>query len=162
MRIIEFPDYNIAPDGVITSFRQGGKITLMKWQIMPNGYAVVYLRDLDGNRKTCYVHRLVATAFLRNPRCLPEVNHINSNKLDNSLVNLEWVTSKQNMTHLVESGNHKQAVDVSLTNGNLVVTGKSARHVGKLVGLSLGSVNNLKSGKRTAVNGWSLYVNRSE
>lgn len=57
------------------------------------------------NKATNYmVHRLVAQAFVPNPNNLKEVNHIDGNRLNNCADNLEWVTSRQNMSHSVNAG----------------------------------------------------------
>lgn len=63
-----------------------------------NGYKCVTLSK-NGNVKTYRVHRLVATTFIPNPQGLPEVNHINENKADNSVSNLEWITHIGNIKH---------------------------------------------------------------
>lgn len=50
----------------------------------------------DGKRKWHKVHRLVANAFIPNPYDKPQINHIDGNKQNNSITNLEWVTDKEN------------------------------------------------------------------
>ena len=56
------------------------------------GYPVVCIPY----RKTCYIHRLVAEAFLPNPENKPAVDHINGNKQDSRIENLRWVSYKEN------------------------------------------------------------------
>lgn len=66
-----------------------------------HGYRVLSLYS-DGVQKQVTVHRLVATAFIPNPDNLPEVNHIDGNKQNNCVSNLEWVTRRQNIKHAVD------------------------------------------------------------
>jgi hypothetical protein len=54
--------------------------------------------------KTAKVHRLVAEAFLPNPKNLPHVNHINSARHDNHVDNLEWCTPQENVDHSLRTG----------------------------------------------------------
>ena len=49
--------------------------------------------------KPFYIHRLVAQAFIPNPNNYNEINHIDGNKINNSVSNLEWCSHKQNMDH---------------------------------------------------------------
>lgn len=53
-------------------------------------YATVSLMR-NGKRKEVTVHRLVSMAYIPNPDCLPQVNHIDGNKLNNQVSNLEWL-----------------------------------------------------------------------
>lgn len=54
----------------------------------------------DGkNSKAYLIHRLVAQEFIPNPNKLPEVNHKNRDITDNSVSNLEWISSEQNIEH---------------------------------------------------------------
>lgn len=62
------------------------------------GYLHVNLHD-GKKRKMKLIHRLVAQAFIPNPDILPEVNHKNELKTDNSVSNLEWCTAKYNSNY---------------------------------------------------------------
>lgn len=65
-----------------------------------SGYSQVSIKN-----KKRFVHRLVALTFISNSENKPEVNHIDSNKLNNNMNNLEWVTSKENSQHCIKIGN---------------------------------------------------------
>lgn len=58
------------------------------------------------------IHRLVANAFIPNPEHKPEVNHIDLNKKNNSVINLEWVTGTENQLHTVCMGGKSQSKQV--------------------------------------------------
>lgn len=54
--------------------------------------------------KHVLIHRFVATAFIHNPDGLPFVNHIDSNRANNRVANLEWCTNSQNIVHAIKAG----------------------------------------------------------
>ena len=58
----------------------------------------------NGKRYIDYAHRLVAEAFIPNPDNKAEVNHINGNKKDNRVSNLQWVSRAENMKHAYDNG----------------------------------------------------------
>ena len=74
----------------------------MRQDVNEKGYLRVDLFDECGKRKHHRVHRLVANAFIANPENKPQVNHIDGNKQNNSVTNLEWVTDEENKTHQYE------------------------------------------------------------
>lgn len=63
-----------------------------------------YLRITLPNRNNVLKHRLVAGAHIPNPDNKPEINHIDGNKQNNDVCNLEWVTRKENVQHAHKIG----------------------------------------------------------
>lgn len=62
-----------------------------------------YLRIMLSNKKRYVIHRLVAEAFIPNIKNKPQVNHIDGNKLNNCVDNLEWCTQSENMQHALKT-----------------------------------------------------------
>lgn len=77
---------------------------LLKPDVAPNGYYRITLSKGRKSRIQRYLHRLLAEHFLPNPHNLPQVNHIDGNKLNCNLNNLEWVTTKDNVIHAYKHG----------------------------------------------------------
>lgn len=80
--------------------------TILKPNLKQNGYLQVGLRK-HSTRKWIGVHRLVAIHFIENPDNKPQVNHIDGNKQNNNVENLEWVTAKENQNHATRIGLRK-------------------------------------------------------
>lgn len=92
--------YAVSDDGRVWSYVSN------KWLSAPLndwGYPKVCLHGSDKPR-TVTVHRLVAETFLKKPQDCNEVNHIDGDKTNNSLPNLEWVTGSQNAQHAWDTG----------------------------------------------------------
>ena len=80
-----------------------GKIKPIKTFITKQGYLRVSL-VINGKQKSFLVHRLVAICFIPNPNDYKEVNHIDGNKLNNHVSNLEWCNRQQNIVHAWKLG----------------------------------------------------------
>lgn len=75
----------------------------IKYTRLNKGYVIIDLYK-DGIRKTYQVHRLVAIAFIPNPKNYNEVNHISGIKTCNCSKNLEWCNRSMNMIHAYKTG----------------------------------------------------------
>ena len=133
--------YQISSLGQVKSLRRNKILKPKKHRC---GYLIV---DLCNNgEKTRYIHRLVAEAFIPNPNNLPQVNHIDENKKNNSVNNLEWCTPKYNTNYgsRIErfSESRKKKVLQFDLDGNFIKEWKSAVDIEKETGLEQ---NNIRS-----------------
>ena len=103
--ITDASNYEVSTNGQVRN-RTTKKI--LKGRLSKNGYLQVSIK-IDATQKFCnrYIHRLVALHFIQNPNNKREVNHIDGNKENNTLSNLEWVTSSENQKHRHLIGNKK-------------------------------------------------------
>lgn len=83
------------------------KERILKQNTLPNGYKCVHL-CINGESYPKYVHRLVAEAFIPREDETLVINHIDGNKANNSVNNLEWVTYSENNQHAYDTGLHKR------------------------------------------------------
>ena len=93
--------YQVSNLGRVRSIKNKTKIK--EPFIINSGYSTVNLYKNNKNKKTL-IHRLVAQAFILNPKKLPQVNHIDGNKLNNRQENLEWCSNSDNMLHASKTG----------------------------------------------------------
>lgn len=97
--------YHISTFGRLKSF-YNGKEKILKPCLHTGGYIYFDLFK-NGKCKKCKVHRLVAEAFIPNPKNLPEVDHIFNNKFDNYYENLRWATHAENNQYAYDTGAKK-------------------------------------------------------
>lgn len=145
--------YQVSNFGRVKSLNFGrtGVHRVLKIQKYPNKYTKVDLRH-NGIIHTRNIHRLVAESFIPNPENKTDVNHIDGDKHNNRVENLEWVTRSENMKHCKEIL-HKNAgrpprpvkcIETGISYANL-------HQASAETGIPLGSiVNNLKDNSRHA------------
>lgn len=90
-KINNFPNYSVSEDGQVRNDKTG---RILKFYKKPSGYMQV---EMGHRTKPQYVHRLVALAFIPKEDGKTQVNHINGNKSDNRVENLEWVNGSENI-----------------------------------------------------------------
>ena len=152
--IKEFPNYQISNYGRVKSLarickRGNGtgdyykKETFLKLRLDKYGYERIALYNNGrGSQKHFMIHRLVAEAFIPNVDNKPTVNHIDGNKLNNYVSNLEYMTFEENLSHAWKIGlinnkgeknhlskmNEKQVLEIrDLYSGNVYSQRKLAR-----------------------------------
>lgn len=109
MKDIGFPDYCITKDGRVYSLKVNRFLKPAKNGYKGGNYFFVHIYDYQHNLKNVTIHRLVAKTFIKNDDVVNKthVNHIDGNKLNNHIENLEWVTPSQNNIHANKTGLRK-------------------------------------------------------
>lgn len=92
--------YIVLPHGLVYSQRSGRHLT---GKIDRYGYRVLCL-SLDCGVKHIPLHRIVALCYIPNPDNKPQINHIDGNKLNNRVNNLEWCDAQYNTQHAYDNG----------------------------------------------------------
>ena len=162
---------------------------ILKARKTKNGYLLVNLWK-DGKIKSYYIHRLVAQAFLDNPDNLPEVNHIDQDKTNNKVENLEFCDRSYNVNYGTrnrnvaeklrgrkksEESNKKRAE--KLTNNpkiskpviaidkrtGLIVEFLSAHEAERVLGISQSNITKCCKGKKKSIGGFYwMYANNND
>lgn len=153
--------YQVSNLGNVRSIKRLEKV--LKPQARKHGYLSVCLYGRGGNHRNFRqfsVHRLVAEAFIPNPRGATEVNHIDENKQNNAVDNLEWVTHQENCSTDSMVRRHKERqnkhpnyhkpVSQYTVSGDFVATYTSAREAQRQTGVGYSNISGSIKEKRTA------------
>lgn len=107
---------------------------VLKQRINPGGYYYIGLGK-NGTKATFAIHQLVAQAFIPNPNNKRIVNHIDGNKLNNSLANLEWSTYSENLEHAYKIGLRRavRSNEVASKNYKRKLTEQQVREIKRLL-----------------------------
>ena len=103
---VSIPDYSmyeISKTGALRKSCENNQYKILKQRVDRAGYMTVRLYK-NSKSSTQLVHRLLALTYIPNEQSKSCVNHINGNKLDNSLSNLEWSTHAENIQHAYNTG----------------------------------------------------------
>jgi hypothetical protein len=146
-KIKEFKDYEISNQGSVKSLKFN-KQKILTGRKTTKGYLKVLLLS-EEKKFNFFVHRLVAQEFLPNPNNLTQVNHIDGNKLNNSVENLEWCDGFHNMNHSFKNNTHKTKYSEDKIKEILKYknSGFSSTVISKLVGVNRRYVSGVLSGK---------------
>lgn len=115
--ITEHPEYEVSNLGRVKSLKSNIIMNQYKSQ---SGYLNVYLYN-SGKRKGFRVHRLVAQEFLVKHSDNLEVNHIDNNKENNCVQNLEWCTRSENIKHSFDNGHRENNIKKLIESNSKVV-----------------------------------------
>lgn len=142
--------------------RLTGKI--LKCGTDKDGYLQVTLCK-DSTKSTKKIHRLVAQAFVSNSENKPEINHIDEDKANNRVNNLEWSTRKENNNHGTHNERSSRTQSIPIISTNLK-TGEcrefyGTNECGRQLNLNPGHINEVLKGKRRQTGGYTFkYLNK--
>lgn len=133
------------------------KDRLLKPSFNKKGYLRVVLCK-NGIQYNKTIHRLVAEAFIPNPDNKPQVNHIDEDKTNNRISNLEWMTNKENRNHgtAIKRMCITNSKAIICTKGDIKEKYASQKEFCLKYNLSSGHVSEVISGKRKTVGGWHI------
>ena len=155
--IKDFPNYMVSNLGNVKSLNYENlqKVKILK----PMKQKSYYIVRLYKNKKwkDFFIHKLVADMFLKKPKYAECVNHINGNKLDNNVNNLEWCTHSYNTKEAYRLGLKKpNSKPIKQLNNNFetIAIWNNAYEVNKKLGYNPSHINEVCNGKRRSANGY--------
>lgn len=110
----------------------------LKGQVSKNGYLTYSIKINKDISKRLYAHRMVAETYIPKIKNKTEVNHIDGNKLNNHVTNLEWVNSSENKKHAINMrlyDNKLKTIYCFSEDRELVATYRSVADASKVTGI---------------------------
>ena len=160
------PCYYVCNKGFILKSKVLKKTKEVKFSIMcqrrnKQGYIQVFLTNLFGERKTYKVHRLVGEYFIPKIEGKDWINHMDGNKTNNHVDNLEWCSPTENSLHAYKKGlNHSKKCPVLCTTNGKIYSSQS--EASKDLNISRKAILMILEGKRTSLKGLSFkYVDEN-
>lgn len=152
-RIDGYPDYFVSDAGDVISIFKDKPVVLKTWTNQV-GHRYVHLRNYDDDfvkKRKYLVHRLVAEAFIPNPKHYPLVRHLNDIPGDDRVENLAWGTSKMNRDDSIRNGSdYKKSVYCFETGKEY----RSCAQAAEDIGLSRAAMTNNCKGKTKTCGGY--------
>lgn len=160
--------YEVSNTGEIRSIARKGTRGGILTQSASNQKHYAHVLLTKGcKHKTASVHRIVAQAWLLNPEHKEQVNHIDGNKLNNRIENLEWATASENMRHAIRTGLKDMSVAIDAkkrkvaakAGGEIMAIYDSVRDAETATGASNQNIIKVCQGKRKHAGGFEwCYV----
>ena len=154
VKVVGFDNYEVSNLGKIRNIKSR---RVLKPQLRRDGYLMHGLWK-NNKKKHLLLHRIVATAFIDNPEEKPQVNHIDENKLNNNLSNLEWCTARENIVHGTRTKRSaekcsQKVIQLDL-NDNVLNVFKSMVQAGRETGIPTGNISRCCNGKLKSAGGY--------
>ena len=137
----EFPNYHISSFGNIINVITNKPLK----PSLKGGYLSVSLVNYT-NRISFKIHRLVALTFIENPENKSDVNHKDKNKLNNNVLNLEWMTRKENNIH--------RCLGINISNNKNKAIYKSTADAGRKLNIKNQNIFAVIHNKRKSAGGF--------
>lgn len=163
--------YQVSNFGRVKSLKRNRKFksihedTIKKQTNTNRGYLIVSLSK-DGKKKNFYVHRLVAESFIAKIENKNDVNHINENKHDNMVKNLEWCTKKYNNNYghrLIKAADahKKKIISINLSDDSKNYF-NSVKEAGDYLGIKATNISAVLNNRKNSTSGYSFKYNNQE
>ena len=145
------PRVKVSNKGNVISCKRGACSPYKVWD---NGHGY---QQVGAGRSPQYVHRMVAETWIDNPNHYKEVNHIDGDKDNNRVENLEWATRGQNIRHSYRTGLNKRATPIRIVETDEVF--ESQAECARRIGVSQGNISDCLAGRRSTCRGYHFeYV----